>query len=343
MKLSCKQIESICLGAVRIEETANGICFHRFTEEQEKLYEKVSADFYKKVLTCAGVKLSFETDSQSLFLKVNVSAAPGRKYFSFDVFVDGKIAGYLDNFSQETLPLDYTKMQLPQGEFAKCFSLGEGTKQVSVFLPWSVAVTINELSVDDGAFIKPIRPKKKMLFFGDSITHGYDALRPSRCYTSRLAGAFGAEEINKGIANEQFFPPLAKTREPFVPEYICVAYGTNDWSRSTEDDFLERCYAFYQALSMNYPNAKIFALTPIWRKDYNEPREFGEFSRVHYDIQNVVKNFHNITCIDGFDFVPHDESCYADLRLHPNMKGLDYYYENLCEKLKNAIDVCCAN
>jgi hypothetical protein len=38
MKLSCKQIESICLGAVRIEETANGICFHRFTEKQEKLY-----------------------------------------------------------------------------------------------------------------------------------------------------------------------------------------------------------------------------------------------------------------------------------------------------------------
>lgn len=338
MRLGYEQIKEICLGAVGIKEAEDGVCLHRFTEEQEALYKKVNADFYKKTRACAGVKLSFETDSKSLFLKVYVAAASARKYFSIDIFADGKTVGYLDNFSGVNLPRDYTTMQLPHGTFSKNFSLGAGLKKVCIYLPWSVAVLINELSLDDGALVRPIKPKRKMLFFGDSITQGYDALRPSNRYTTKLAEAFGAEEINKGIAGEQLFPELANTREDFCPEYICVAYGTNDWSKSTEDDFLQRCYAFYRTLHTNYPTSRIFAITPIWRKDQDVARDFGEFSKVRECIQNVVKDFSNITCIDGLNLVPHDESCFGDLRLHPNDSGFACYYQNLFEKIKKEID-----
>lgn len=340
MKLSVELIRSICLGAVKIEETEQGVCFHRFTDEQEELYKSVNADFYNKALASSGIKLSFETDSASLFLKADVSPASSRKYFSFDIFVNGKAIGYLDNFSEVSLPCNYTTIKLPHGTFSKSFSLGEGMKKVCIYLPWSVAVTINELSLDDSALVRPIKPKRKMLFFGDSITQGYDALRPSGCYTSRLAEVFGAEEINKGIASEQFFPELAKTQDAFLPEYICVAYGTNDWTKSTRDDFRKRCYGFYRALHINYPKARIFAVTPIWRKDHTVAREFGEFSCVKEDIQRIVKEFPGIICVDGDELVPHDESYYADLRLHPNEKGFDHYHGNLCEKLKNEIDAC---
>ena len=81
MKLNIKQFESICLGAVSVEETESGIFFHRFTSEQEELYKKVDIDFYRKSLASAGVKLSFETNSAHLFLKVNVTAASARRYF----------------------------------------------------------------------------------------------------------------------------------------------------------------------------------------------------------------------------------------------------------------------
>lgn len=206
-----------------------------------------------------------------------------------------------------------------------------------IYLPWSVAVTVNELSLNDGAFIRPIRPEKKMLFFGDSITQGYDALRPSGRFTSKLAEAFGAEEINKGIAGELFFPALAQTRENFLPEYICVAYGTNDWSKSERDDFRRHCHAFYAALSANYPNAKIFALTPIWRKDQDLEKVFGEFYEVSQDIKNIVREFSNIVCVEGDDLVPHDEHYFGDLRLHPNESGFACYYENLFEKIKDKV------
>ncbi len=338
MKLSYEQIRNICLGTVRTAETENGVCLYRFTEEQEEIYKKTDVGFYTKTFAAAGIKIWFETDSRSLFLKVNVTRGSSRNYFSFDVMVNGAMVGYLDNYSDVKLPQDYTQIQLPYGEFSKSFALGEGTKNVCIYLPWSVAVEIKELSIDDSAFVKPIRPVKKMLVFGDSITQGYDALRPSRRYAARLAEALDAEEINKGIGGERFFPALAEARDNFEPDYISVAYGTNDWSKSTEEDFKNRCHAFYDALNKNYPNARIFAITPIWRKDHEKEKAFGDFCRVKEDIQNIVKNYHNITCIDGYELIPHDENYFADLRLHPNDRGFDYYFGNLSEKVKDEIN-----
>ncbi|MBQ8813442.1 MAG: SGNH/GDSL hydrolase family protein [Lachnospiraceae bacterium] len=338
MKLSNEQIQSICLGMVRAVTTEHGICPRRFTERQEEVYKRTDVGFHKNTLTAAGMKLCFETDSTSLFLKVNVSRGSSRTYFSFDVMVNGELVDYLDNFSDVELPVDYTKMELPHGEFSKYFALGEGIKQVCIYLPWSVAVEINEVSVDDNAFVRPVKPAKKMLVFGDSITQGYDALRPSNRYVARLAEKFDSEEINKGIGGEVFFPELAESPDNFETEYVLVAYGTNEWIKSTEEDFKERCYAFYRALSQNYPNAKIFAITPIWRKDSQQKSPFGDFCKVKTDIQEIVKVFENIICIDGYEFVPQDEIYFADLRLHPNDSGFDFYFRSLSQKIKDEFE-----
>ena len=71
--------------------------------------------------------------------------------------------------------------------------------------------------------------KKRILCFGDSISQGYDALYPSNQYTPQLAKLLDAEEYNKAIGGEIFRPELALARDDFEPEYITVAYGTNDW------------------------------------------------------------------------------------------------------------------
>jgi len=199
MKLNFEQISSVCLGAARVCETINGICMHRFTEEQEEIYKKVREDFYKQSLATAGIKLCFETDSSSLNLKVKVSFGSSRSYFSFDIMVDGKMVGSLNNYSDASIP---------------------------------------------NLYMKPIKPAEKL-------------------------------------------------------------------------------HAFFVALSKNYPETKIYAITPIWRKDCMETRAFGEFSRVAQDIEKIVKPLKNITCIHGYDFVPKDESYFADLLIHPNDSGFD--------------------
>jgi lysophospholipase L1-like esterase len=148
-----------------------------------------------------------------------------------------------------------------------------------------------------------------------------------------LSETLGAEEVNKAIGGEIFFPDLAKLKDDFVPDYITVAYGTNDWNRIDEETFKNNCSEFYTTLSKNYPDSQIFAITPIWRKDLNDERMFGEFRKVEEDIKDIVKELNNVTLISGFSFVPEDEDFYADLRLHPNDTGFEHYFKNLYNKI----------
>jgi len=187
------------MGAVRIREENGLVRLFRFTEEQQALYKTVSPNFYTKALSSAGMKLCFRTDSKRLLLKVVTEPGSTRSFFSYDVFVNGEAVGYLDNFSDDTLPKEYTKADFQLGEFYETFDLGDGVKTVTVYLPWSVSTAIREISIEDGAFIEPVRHEKKLLIFGDSITQGYDALRPSQRYASVFADNLGAEEINKAM------------------------------------------------------------------------------------------------------------------------------------------------
>lgn len=337
MKLTLEQIKAISTGAVRVTEETGGVCLYRFTEQQEKLFEETDIEFYNRAKSPAGIKLAFKTDSKSLFIKTKIVPRYCRKYFSIDVFVNGEAIGYIDNFADTENLDEYINTKLLQTEFEKEFDLGEGEKVVYIYLPWAVQPVLEEISVDDDAFIEPVKAEKTLLAFGDSITQGYDAFRSSNRYVAKLAAFLGADEVNKGIGGICFFPPLAEAKDDLNPDYITVAYGTNDWYKKGREIFKVNSKAFYTALSKHYPQAKIFAITPIWRADRDEEREFGLFDDVEKDIREAVEGLENVVVIRGYQFVPEDTSYFADLRLHPNDKGFDSYFRNLSAEMKKYI------
>lgn len=338
MRLTTEQIKSITQGAVYVSEENDRVKFHRFTAEQEEIYKESGHwDFYIKTFATAGIQLAFKTDSEKLFLKVFTSGATSRSCFSHDVLINGKRVDSLDNFSGKTPARDYLFGEFPLGEYSKRFNIGKGMKEVRILFPFSVCSEIMEFSLDDGAEIIPLKEKRKMIFFGDSITQGYDAVYAENHYTERVASALGAEGFNKGIGGEIFFPQLAKKRDCFEPDYIVVAYGTNDWGKRTAEEFTEKCREFYSAVSDNYPKAKIFALTPVWRKDHYEQRKLGMFSDIGRIIGNVTENMNNVICLSGWDFIPHEEKYYSDLRLHPNDDGFAFYAENLISAIRQYV------
>ena len=337
MNLNLSQIRDITLGAVRIEEIDNAIRFARFTKQQEELYKNRSAILYARTFSTSGVKMRFRTNSQTLFLSVEITPGSSRSYFALEIFANGEKIDDIKNYSESELSGDYTAFGFPLGAFSKKVYLGTGEKEVCIYFPWSVNTAIKEIAIDDGSFISPVKPSKKMLVLGDSITHGYDALYPTNKYITRLANMLDAEEYNKAVGGEIYFPELAKEREKFEPDYITVAYGSNDWNVSTKEELIHNCYGIFHNLRNNYPAAKIFAITPIWRKDINESTPLGDFASVGEIIQNQAAKFENVTVIPGVDLVPHNENLYADLRIHPNDQGFDYYFENLSKKIKDAL------
>ena len=329
MKLSIDQIKSVTQGAVSVFEVDDNICFRRFTAEQEELYRITNEEFWKKTFSTAGVKLCFQTDSEHLDLAVLTLESSSRTYFSIDVLVNEEYIDSLKNFREEEMNGDYTKNPYPLGHFEKRFELGTGMKTVTMYFPWSVEARIEALCLDDNTKVIPVRPDKTMLVFGDSITHGYDAKRTMNRYVVQAANALHAEEVNKAIGGEVFFPELAAIRESYDPDYILVAYGSNDWGKTTWDQFAVNCPKFYETLAELYPSSKIFALAPIWRKDHEEVRECCDFRRVAEYIQEATKPFSNITVIDCFDFIPKDVNYFADFKLHPNDEGFAHYGKNL--------------
>ncbi len=328
MILTTEQIRAITLGADHVAEENEGVTFHRFTAEQEAFYKERNVDFYKKAFAPASVQLRFRTDSRTVSLDVLTEAGSSRSYFSVDVFVNGEKRGTLNNFEDVTLPELYTNAEFPLGEFKKELDLGDGEKEVCVYLPWSVKLYLRALRLDDGATVQPVKPKKTLLAFGDSITQGYDALYPSNMYITRFSEYLDAELFNKAIGGEQFVPPLPLFKERFVPDYITVAYGTNDWNLCTRECFIENCAGFFGNLRASYPASKIVAITPIWRRDGAEDRAFGNFADLDRVIRDCAASCDGVTVITGYEFVPQDEKLFADLRLHPNDEGFAHYFES---------------
>ncbi len=337
MKLNLQDIKGITLGAVRVTQEDDGFHFFRFTEEQQALYKIRSEDFYNKTFCTSGVKFFFRTNSRFLKIKATVSTLPGstRQFFAFDVFVNGQKIDSMNNYNDAETSEQFINAQLPMGEFKKEFSLGEGEKDVEVYLPWSVKAVVEEISLDDNAFVESIKPEKTLLCFGDSITQGYDALSPSCKYVTRLANFLDAQEYNKGIGGEYFFPELSGAMEEFVPDYITVAYGTNDWTGREGTLVRQTCSKFFANLTKSYPTSKIFVITPIWRKDYQQGTLFGEFHGMEKLIRELVEQYQNVKVVRGFELIPHDEKYFGDEILHPNNQGFEKYFENLLKEIES--------
>lgn len=330
MELTFEQLRSVALGAVYTEQREEGVCFHRFSPEEERLYENSS--LYPKLFAPAGIRLEFETDAVNLEMTVNAYLLTSRSYFRVDVLKDGQMLGGIRNYPDTVENGSYPAGTYPLGIYSGSFSLGTGVKKVTVQLPWSVPCAIQKFSLPGATYIKPLLRDRRALLYGDSITQGYDTLCPSNAYSVRLCDALGMEGINKAIGGEVYCPNLAAVPCGFRPDLILGAYGVNDWHQLTQPDFEDRCCRFWDALCRQYPTTRKIALTPIWFIPTREVK-FGPFEGIEATIRKVLARFPEVELIHGWDLVPHDPSYFGDGRLHPNEKGFDFYFRNLLSRL----------
>ena len=87
---------------------------------------------------------------------------------------------------------------------------------------------------------------------------------------------------------------------------------------------------------MNYPDAKIFAITPLWRIDVDNPQTDWRFDETEKMIRYAAKP-RNVSVIRGVELLPHDTNLFGDLVLHPNDEGFRFYFENLYNAIKNCL------
>ncbi len=325
MKLDLQCIKAITCGAVSVRERSGEFVFDRFTEEQLRCYaEYRNEEFLKRAMTSSGIRLSFETDSDNLSFTYSHTNDYSLGIAYVEVQVNGEMAGFFT-------------LDAKQVGASAALKLPEGTNKIDVYLPWQKSVSLSDVTLDDCATVIPVKRSKVMISYGDSITHGVSAQLPSCSYAALISKMLDADAYNKAVSGDRFFPEMLECEEAIKPDFITVAYGTNDWWHHSRETVARRSRDFLTRVSEKYPESKIFVVSPIWRaKNWGAPKFDGPTSDVHEIIEASCSGLENVTLFNGWNFLPHDPSLYND-GLHPRDNAMKIYADALYAQIKKYI------
>ena len=328
MKLTIDTLKNITFGYEKIIEENGFFTLVRFNDNELNAYKTYKdIDLYEKCFSQAGVRFSFITNAEKLSFDYKLAKSSSRKFAYFDVYENGNLTNHF-GISEFDSSINHIDINLTSGE-----------KHLEIYLPWSLKTDIANIEITDNATIIPKKRNASILCYGDSITHGYDAIYPSLSYSSRIAKMLDCDIVNKAIGGEIFFPELAKAKNDKEYDIVTVAYGSNDWSKCSLDVFENNVKNFFLNLYNANKNSKIFVITPIRRGDTDRLPLIGvEFLKIHDIISNYATAYENIKVIKGIDLAPHFDEFYSDKYLHPNDLGFSIYAENLYKEiLKNSL------
>ncbi len=318
-------------GAVWIYENEDRVYLSRFTDEQRKAY-LYSEDFHMKSYATSGICLSFATECEKISVDTFIEPGSSRDFFCFDTYIDGVLCDCSGGSFDMRTGCDFTLE----------VSFGKGKKEVKIYFPQLACASVRDVRFD-GVSVSDLseemyesieRPGKKVIFFGDSITQGYDSVHPSFDYVALVSKRLGYNFVNKGIGGDKHNAAVLFD-DGICPDRIFVAYGTNDWFRlPSREIFADKIRAFYKRMREIYPQVPIFAISPVWRRDNDIERPTGDFFGIYRMICDICSEFENITVLDGTNFVGRTEDLFSDKRLHPNDNGFFIYAESLCRALE---------
>lgn len=320
MILTEEQLIPLFKGTLRVEPAANGYLVpKRFTAAGQAFYDTVK-DYGKKAKATSCIRLELTTDSTQLEFDYTLECASSRKFAYFDLAVDGTV---LHHTGFEGITQLCGRMH---------FDLPCGMHHVVLYFPSLFRAAICNVTLSDGAVFSPVEKACRLYCLGDSITQGYDAKFSCGTYANLLADRLNAEVLNQGIGGETFRPDMLDADIPFQPDYITVAYGTNDWSAHTDTQLTEGATEYFRRLADYFPSAKIFAITPIWRADHFRYTRAGSFENAVRIVTEAALSAGAVV-IDGQKMIPHTPAVCSDAYLHPNDLGFQYYADRLYREL----------
>lgn len=315
MKLSSENLKKYYFGAYFFEEDTDGyLLAYQHSKEQMEYFRKTNDFWYERSFASNAKTLEFITDADSVSFdyKFVWQGSPD----SFELAEDGLITD-----------IRYIKRLDNEGRLS--FSLSEGEKHVTIYLPADSTVVIKDLEISTDQMPKIPQKKDRVLWLGDSITQGYGPLRSGMTYVSVANRILNYDIINQGIGAFIYDADSLMELSGYDPDKIIVSLGTNQFG----DESIEPVRRYYERLIGLYGSkTPILCITPIWRGDL--PSQIPKFLDYCEQIKHVASSYANVKIVDGLKLVPHLEEYYID-NLHPNCLGTQAYGFNLAKSIES--------
>lgn len=186
-------------------------------------------------------------------------------------------------------------------------------------------------------------PKKTLMAYGSSITHGSNSIDASHAWVSVVAHNLKVDARNLGMAGSCML-------EPAVAEYIASEGEKGKWDLATleiginvlswnDEMIISRTENLLRQVAGRNQGKPIFVISPFYNcgDDFNKEKRAGgeRWRRLVGEI--VAKlNYPNVTYINGLDVIGDMSYMSAD-EIHPNIYGVQKIADVLTEKIKFTI------
>ena len=181
-------------------------------------------------------------------------------------------------------------------------------------------------------------PRKTLLAYGSSITHGSNSIDRSHSWVSVVAHNLNMDARNLGMAGSCLI-------EPKMAEYIACEGEKGAWDiallelginvLSWEDEkIISRVENIIHQVAGRNPDKPVFVISPFYHcgDDFSTSGHAKRWRLLMGEIVTKL-NYKNVTYINGFDVLDHMSYMSAD-EVHPNIYGVQRIADVLTSKMR---------
>ena len=185
-------------------------------------------------------------------------------------------------------------------------------------------------------------PRKTLLSYGSSITHGSNALDQPHTWVSVVAHNLNMDARNLGMAG-------SCAMEPAMAEYIASEGEKGNWDVATlelginvlkweDEKIVSRVENIIRQVAGRNVDKPVFVISPFYHcaEDFSETDRAKRWRELIEEI--VIRlNYKNVTYINGLDILDGMSYMSAD-GVHPNIYGVQRIADLITERIRGVIE-----
>ena len=308
--------------------------------------------------SAAGMAVRFRTNSGRLvfrltFLDVPERPGPPEELWErsrpsyFDLYRDGM---YVSSIPAATRFTEQDVTLLDES------STASGDSEITVLLPFyyrNAEVVLRGVGLDRNARLASPAPdnRPRVLFHGDSITHGHGVTSPRETYVWQACERVNCVPLNLGFGGsawgDRVVAEYIASRNDF--DVLVIAIGTNSFGGAdsaghpeTVEQYGKKYETFLNTIRAKHPNKPILCVTPIWnqadggggRKNRNGETPQDYRNAIRRVVEGLGKTDRNLHRLDGLTLINDPLYLLVTDVVHPNMAGSLRMAEGIAAKLK---------